>query len=199
VKATDVDNTAEPISILRRLPEESKNTDPNSIDIRLPVEAKNTADPILKESRLPDKANLLLNLKVKRLKEDIKLPVRGTEGAIGFDLHSSEDLTIPPGSRRWIPLGISIMVLDGTYACLAPRSSQAKKHSIDIAAGVCDPDYRGELFAGLINNGTEEFKIAKNDRICQLICEQAEVPLEVEVQDTGKTIHEVGSIGKAEC
>ena len=43
------------------------------------------------------------------------------------------------------------------------------KHSIDIAAGVLDADYRGPVILGLVNNSGIPFEVNVGDRRAQLI------------------------------
>jgi len=52
---------------------------------------------------------------------------------------------------------------EGCYGRIAPRSGLALRHSIDVAAGVIDPDYRGEVAALLCNNGAAPFVIKAGD------------------------------------
>lgn len=51
-----------------------------------------------------------------------------------------------------------------------------------ISAGVIDEDYRGNVGVVLFNHSDVEFKIAKGDRIAQLICEKIYYPELVEVK-----------------
>ena len=64
----------------------------------------------------------------------------------------------------------------GTYGRIASRSSLAANQSIDVGAGVLDPDYTGEVRVLLVNNGNEIFQVNKGDRIAQLILECAKTP-----------------------
>ena len=69
-----------------------------------------------------------------------------------MDVKTSEDVSIAPGHRELVPLGIKIACPQGTYARIAPRSGLAWKKQVDIGAGVIDRDYRGEVKALIINN-----------------------------------------------
>jgi len=125
----------------------------------------------------------LAPLLVKALTPDAIPPKRATEGAIGYDLHSVTNGIIPPQSQQPVPTGIAIKLPEGTYSRIAPRSGLAVKSYIDIAAGIIDPDYRGELKVVLTNNGTTPFQFQKGDRIAQLILENATLE-DVQVTDT---------------
>jgi dUTP pyrophosphatase len=136
-----------------------------------------------------------LHLQVKLLHPDAKLPARGSKGAIGYDLFAISSHTIPPHMRLKVPIGISIQLPEGTYGRIAPRSSLAAKHSIDIGAGVIDPDYRGETIVLLVNNGDVAFDFVKGDRIAQLVVECAITPSIKEVAQLNDTTRGSGAFG----
>ena len=46
---------------------------------------------------------------------------------------------------------------------------------VDTAAGIIDPDYRGELKVVLVNNGHQDIESQARDKIAQLICEKCKV------------------------
>jgi dUTP pyrophosphatase len=112
-------------------------------------------------------------LLVQLMSPDASIPVRASTGAIGYDLMSTETLIIPPSTRSPITTRIAIQLPEGTYGRIAPRSGLAVKHSLNIAAGVIDPDYRGELRVVLINNGQFPYTVTKGECIAQLILENA--------------------------
>ena len=121
------------------------------------------------------------NIKVKRLVNHAKLPIRGSSGAAGYDLHAAEKCTIPANSRGVVKTGIAIEIPEGLYTRIAPRSGLSVKKSIDVGAGVVDRDYRGEVGVVLINHSSKDFEVNVGDRIAQMILEQIKNP-EVEEQ-----------------
>ena len=56
----------------------------------------------------------------------------------------------------------------GAYGRIAPHSGLALK-GIDIAAGVIDSDYQGEVKVLLVNHSDIQFEIKMGDCIAQLI------------------------------
>ena len=54
---------------------------------------------------------------------------------------------------------------------------------IDVAAGVIDRDYRGELRVLLHNSGTTDFNVESGDRIAQLVIERIAM-VDIEKVDT---------------
>lgn len=128
-----------------------------------------------------------MELRVKKLVDGAQLPVRSSEGAVGYDLHSVNGYVILPGRRAIVSTGISVQLPQGVYGRVAPRSGLAVKNGIDVGAGVIDPDYTGELKVVLFNHDQNPFVIKPGYRIAQLILERCEVPPVLEVLDLGET------------
>lgn len=133
-------------------------------------------------------------LPIKPLSPKIQIPERQTPGSIGYDLHSSEKKVIQPWTRDLIPTGLSVAIPEGCYGRIAPRSSLAWKYSVDVCAGVIDPDYRGEVKVLLMNNSSEEFVVEVGARIAQLIIEKACI-LDVVVVDELDETQRKGGFG----
>lgn len=105
--------------------------------------------------------------------EGLELPAYETAQSAGMDLRAAvtEDVTIPPGEWRLIPVGIAIALPAGFEAQVRPRSGLAAKHGISCVntPGTIDADYRGELKVNLINHGKVDFTVKRGDRIAQMI------------------------------
>ena len=110
-------------------------------------------------------------LMVVLLHASAKLPKKATESAAGYDVFAYTTLTVQAKSRAMVPTGVAALAPPGTYIRIAPRSGLAFK-SIDVAAGVVDPDYRGEIKVILVNNSDDTMKITPGLRIAQLILER---------------------------
>lgn len=144
-------------------------------------------------------------IRFAKIHEDARVPTRGSAGAAGFDLYSVEDIVIPPaGGKAMIHTGIVFEIPKGYYGRVAPRSGLAAKYAIDVLAGVCDEDYRGEICVILINHDrSNDFKVAKGDRIAQFIFEKIGVPASLDevpfdlLTSTERGEGGFGSTGKA--
>lgn len=112
---------------------------------------------------------------LKKVSPEISIPARGSQQAAGLDITASTATVIPPNGQAKVPTGIKAQALHGTYLRIAPRSELALK-GIDVAAGVIDRDYTGEIQAILVNNTSEPFTVQPNDRIAQLITEHIATP-----------------------
>jgi dUTP pyrophosphatase len=113
-----------------------------------------------------------MNLKVKKLRPEAKLPRRSTPGATGFDLYACVDgggsvqLISTP---RLVGTGIAIEFPPGYDAQIRPRSGLSSK-GVGVTLGTVDCDYRGEVMVTmymLTPNGS--FEIKHGDRIAQLV------------------------------
>ena len=107
-----------------------------------------------------------------------KVPTRSTSGSVGWDVHAVDDVTVECYGSAIIPLGLSIRPPEGTYIRIAERSSFAHRHpGLQLRAGVCDPDYTGELKCIVSYYGPgESFTVEPGDPIAQLIFEQVHTP-----------------------
>nr|XP_033778066.1 uncharacterized protein LOC117349128 [Geotrypetes seraphini]XP_033778067.1 uncharacterized protein LOC117349128 [Geotrypetes seraphini] len=106
------------------------------------------------------------------LSDKAKAPTRAYFKAAGYDLYAAQDQVIPVRGRALIKTDIQVSPPPGAYLRVAPRSGLALHHSIDVAAGVIDPDFRGNVAVLLVNNGDSEYKVQLGDRVAQLICEK---------------------------
>ena len=114
-----------------------------------------------------------VGVQVKRLPHGggLALPVYATDGAAGMDVLAAEDLTLAPGQRHAVATGLAVAIPQGFEIQVRPRSGLALKHGITVpnTPGTIDSDYRGEIKVIMINHGTEDFAIARGDRIAQLV------------------------------
>ena len=123
-----------------------------------------------------------MSLRIKKLTPNAIIPTRGSGGAVGYDLYSTDSVVVPPTHRVLVGTGIAMVLPNGVYGRVAPRSGLAVKHGIQVGAGVVDPDYMGEVKVVLFNHGDKDFEVKKGDRVAQLILERCETP---EVEEVG--------------
>ena len=134
-------------------------------------------------------------LNVKRIHENAQLPKKGSLLAAGYDLTSVENRTIESFALACISTGLKVEIPLEHYGRVAPRSGLAVKYLIDVAAGVIDPDYRGELKVVLINLSKVPFNVKVGDKIAQLIIEKISNPIVIEVDDLSSTDRGVNGFG----
>ena len=138
-------------------------------------------------------------VRIRRLPHgaDLPFPAYATTGAAGMDVVSAEDVTIAPGARHAVASGFAVAIPEGYEIQVRPRSGLALKHGITVpnTPGTIDSDYRGELKIILINHGTEDFAIARGDRVAQLVLAPVTQGRWNEVDDLDETARGAGGFG----
>ena len=128
-------------------------------------------------------------LKVKRLKSNIKLPIKMKEGDAGFDVFSTENVTIGPGERYNFSLGFALEIPIGNVVLIQERSGMANNNGVLTIGNVIDSGYRGECHAILFNSSQLSVQIKKGQKIAQLL---------LLFGYTGKNIEEVEELSDTE-
>jgi dUTP pyrophosphatase len=127
----------------------------------------------------------MATVKFIKLSPHATIPSKATPGSIGLDLYSIDSYIVMPGQRIVVSTGLRVLLPDGVYGRIAPRSGLAVKHGLDVGAGVIDPDYTGEVRVVLFNHDMlNPFIIKPGYRIAQLILERALDP--VVSEETGE-------------
>ena len=143
-----------------------------------------------------------MELKIKKLKENAKIPHRATNGSAGMDLYAciDESVTLAPGQLTVIPTGIAIELPDNNCAAfLYARSGLGVKHGICLSngVGVIDSDYRGEVCAGLCNVSDKPYVIEPFERVAQMVIAPVLTPDIVEVNELSDTARGEGGFGSS--
>ncbi len=91
-----------------------------------------------------------------------------------YDLRAREDAVLPAGAVRLVPTGLFLELPSAHEAQVRPRSGLALKRSITVlnSPGTIDAGYRGEVGVILFNAGGEEFRLARGDRIAQMVIQK---------------------------
>ena len=130
-----------------------------------------------------------MEINYSKLCKEAREPFQANESDAGYDLFSTQYITIEPFQRKLVSTGISVEIPQGFYGRIAPRSGLACKNGIDVMAGVIDSGYRGEIKVLLINFNFEGYNLKQTtfeamfgsankldikpgDRIAQLIIEK---------------------------
>jgi dUTP pyrophosphatase len=114
----------------------------------------------------------VIELPIRRLRDDVALPTQAYAGDAGLDLAAAERVVLGPGERATVGTGLAVAVPDGYAGYVQPRSGLGARHGITIvnAPGLVDSGYRGELRVILLNTDREEpFTVEPGMRIAQLV------------------------------
>ena len=96
---------------------------------------------IVKDTRFISQ-NFGNKLKVKRLTETAKLPVKANQNDAGFDIFAERGALV---FKTKVSTGLSIEIPDGYYGRLTGRSGLTSKTPLRVQEGTIDAGYRGEI------------------------------------------------------
>jgi dUTP pyrophosphatase len=114
----------------------------------------------------------VIELPIRRLREDAVVPTRAYAGDAGLDLAACERVELAPGERALVGTGLAVAIPEGYAGYVQPRSGLAARHGITIVntPGLVDSGYRGELRVALLNTDAREpFVVEPGMRIAQLV------------------------------
>ena len=145
----------------------------------------------------------MVQILVKKLDKNIKLPTYKTSGSSGMDLEAyiKSKIIIKSGKTAIIPTGIAVAIPKNYEIQIRPRSGLAAKKGISVlnSPGTIDSDYRGEIKIILINLSKKPFVVKSGDRIAQMILSPIARGKLKEVKNLPKTLRGkkgFGSTGK---
>lgn len=110
-------------------------------------------------------------MKIKRLNEKAQIPSRGSAAAAGYDLYSTDEVTVKAGETVLIGTGIAMEIPENYFGGVFARSGLSVKEGLRPAncVAVIDADYRGELRVPLHNDSAVDRQITVGERIAQLV------------------------------
>ena len=99
---------------------------------------------------------------IKKMYEDIKLPVRATAGSAGYDIFAPFGFSLAPSETIKIPTGIRCEIDEGWVLKIYPRSGLGFKFRLQLnnTVGIIDSDYfysdnEGDIFIKITNDSNE--------------------------------------------
>ncbi|HBT4785549.1 TPA: dUTP diphosphatase [Klebsiella variicola subsp. variicola] len=162
----------------------------------------------------------MIDVKVKRLHPDAKLPFYATAGSAAMDFTAvaviqATEIVHQPGAAAgrtvipqaniavtkpawWIHTGLAMEIPPGWCLKLYPRSGMGCKHHTRLAncVGIIDSDYRGEIKARLIADPhAPHIAIQPGMAVMQGMFERVEQAQLVEVDELSDTSRGAGGFG----
>lgn len=121
-----------------------------------------------------------INVKIRKLHPDAKVPAYATELAAGFDLVAVEDVTIAPGETALVPTGLAFEIPPGYEMQIRPRSGISLRTKLRVAnsPGTGDADFRGEVKVIVDNIALPSFYI--NETYMTIGLEFGRFPLKID-------------------
>jgi dUTP pyrophosphatase len=135
-----------------------------------------------------------MQIKVKRIVPQAKLPSYGHPGDAGMDLYASVDHSLAPGGVFAVPTGIKMAIPAGFVGLVWDKSGISLK-GIHRLAGVVDAGYRGEVQVVLINLSREPFEIKAGMKIAQMLIQAVQAVEIAEAEELDDTSRGEGGFG----
>jgi dUTP pyrophosphatase len=135
-----------------------------------------------------------MELRVKRIHPDAKIPTYGHSGDAGMDLFAVVDRTLAPGEVFAVPTGIQVAIPAGFVGLIWDKSGLSLK-GVHRLAGVVDAGYRGEVQVVMINLGKEPFALKKGMKIAQMLIQPVAAVTIVESDTLDDTSRGEGGFG----
>ena len=106
---------------------------------------------------------------------DFPLPRRQTARSAGYDFTLPKTVTIAPGERMLLPLGVKAYMQPDEYLGIHIRSSMAIKRGLQLLnnVGIVDSDYynnpdnEGHIMLALRNTTDAPVTLQAGERVCQ--------------------------------
>lgn len=140
-----------------------------------------------------------MEMKVKKLHPEAKLPKYAHPEDAGMDLYSLKDVVVKPDNRIYnVETGIALEIPSGYCGLIWDKGGVSQK-AIHTVGGVFDTGYRGDITVGVVNLGKEDYIIEKGDKIAQLLIQSVEHPgliEQTELSRSARGINRFGSTGK---
>lgn len=143
-----------------------------------------------------------MNIRVKKLRPEARLPVLGSQTAAGADLYACLDydlVSIACHQTKKISTGIAVEIPDGYFGAIFARSGLATKSGLRPAncVGVIDSDYRGEVIVALHNDLDTNQMIENGERIAQLVILPYMPVVYTEADELSETERGAGGFGSS--
>jgi dUTP pyrophosphatase len=138
-----------------------------------------------------------MDIRIKRITPEAKVPAYAHPGDAGMDLFSCVDMSLAPGEAKPVPTGIQMAIPQGYVGLVWDKSGISLK-GVHRLAGVVDAGYRGEVRIVMVNLGAEPFVIRAGMKIAQMLIQPVEAPTIVEsgtLDDTSRGAGGFGSTG----
>ncbi len=136
-----------------------------------------------------------MNLKVKKLNNEAKLPTHGHPGDAGMDFYALEEVTFLPGEQKRVRTGIALEIPEGYVGLVWDKSSISFNKGLKIMGGVIDSSYRGEFIASIVNLSKESQILGKGQKFTQMLIQKFEHCDIVEVSELSQTLRGEGREG----
>ena len=136
-----------------------------------------------------------MELHIKKVHSDAKMPTYAHPGDAGMDLYTCSSVTLLGGERAIIGTGIAMAIPTGYVGLIWDKGGLSNKFGLKVVGGVVDAGYRGEVLVGILNTSHESFTFKAGDKIAQMLIQSFVHTELVTVTDLDETVRGDGRFG----
>lgn len=136
-----------------------------------------------------------MELLIKKLHPEAKLPERSHHDDAGLDICSLETFTLEPKSKVAASTGIALAIPTGYVGLIWDKSSIPFHYGVKSMGGVIDAQYRGEVKVLLVNLSDDPVTFTAGQKIAQLLIQKVELPVPKEVAELPNSVRGEAAFG----
>ena len=127
-----------------------------------------------------------MEILIKRINENAKLPAYGREAGPGIDLYIDKDVSIEPGAKAVLSAGVIIAMPVGYVGYICGSNCVNINDCVRVTMSVLDSGYREEILVEITNTGANAQTFLAGEKIAQILVHQIVRSQLIEVEDLGK-------------
>lgn len=135
-----------------------------------------------------------MQLKIKKVRDNAKIPNRAHHNDAGIDLYACGEHLVIPGATVMIPIGVAFEIQEGCVGLIWDKSSIGSKN-LKTLGGVIDAGYRGEVSVMVHNLSEVPYTFLHGHKVAQLLIQKVEFPEIVEVGELSDSLRGQGGFG----
>ena len=135
-----------------------------------------------------------MQLKIKKIRDDAKVPTRAHHDDAGIDLYAYGEHRVESRQTAVIPTGVAFEIEEGYVGLIWDKSSISSK-SIKTLGGVIDAGYRGEVSVVVNNLSDVPYTFSHGHKVAQLLIQKVEFPEIAEVDELSDSLRGEGGFG----
>lgn len=152
----------------------------------------------------------MLEVKVKKLREDVIIPQQADTGSVGFDLsiylpfdneagEQVSKVVLNPNQSVLLSTELAFEIPEGYYMQIHPRSSMGikKKLILENLTAIIDSSYRGPVMLAIKNIGQDKVEILHRERLAQAIILPYPKVKFIEAEELSETERGEGGFGSS--
>lgn len=124
-----------------------------------------------------------MEILIKKLNENAKLPSYEREASSGIDLYSLQEVDVAPGEKKRIQTGIAMAMPVGYIGLISCQHGMGSDKPIKVTPARLDSSYREEVTVEIENKGNDNWRFFAGDKIAELLVQKVHHALIIEAED----------------